>query len=480
MNSMNQGVTMLRTINPKRILVLLGLLVAATGAGQAQAQTAGIIQFAAGAVTLTPANGQARAARKGVAVSVGDTVATAAGGMAQVKMGDGAIIVVQPESQLTVAEFHYVGREDGSEKVRYRLDQGGFRAITGAIGRTHKKNYVIETPVAHMGVRGTDHESYYFPAGGPIAQGAKPGAYNKVNTGRTFIRSAAGEVEVAPNEVGYVASATEVPMILSGVPGFFNRSVEPRSGRSSAQPSQAAGAPLTVEVGDRIVTSADDQMLVKGRGSKMEGGTGTGPLVGYVLEQGVGFGKSGRGMDVMPNGAPLMQMGSDDAWGVKWGTWEGGLATVGGKQTLGAVQMIQSTQLTSATQLGALPASLVTANFAYAGGPAPTNSLGQQGSINALDVSVNFSTQMVTNYSVQASVQGDWSANGSGSIANFTGAAGIALRGNCSGCTPGTGSPAAQGTAHGAFVGSQAEKMITTFGLSSAGKSIAGAAYLSR
>jgi len=429
---------------------------------------------------LTPASGQARAARKGVSVSVGDSLATAAGGMAQVKMGDGAIIVVQPESQLTVAEFHYAGREDGSEKVRYRLDQGGFRAITGAIGRTHKKNYVIETPVAHMGVRGTDHESYYFPAGGPIAPGAKPGAYNKVNTGRTFIRSAAGEIEIEPNEVGYVASATEVPMILSGVPGFFNRSVEPRSGRSSAQPSQTAAAPLTAELGDRIVASADDQVLVKGRGPKIEGGTGTGSLVGYVLDQGAGFGKSGRGMDVMPNGAPLMQMGGDDAWGVKWGTWEGGLATVGGKPTLGAVQMIQSTQLTSATQLGALPASLVTATYSHVGGPAPTNVLGQQGGIKALDVSVNFSTQMVTNYSVQASVLGDWSANGSGTIANFTGAAGIALKGNCSGCTPGAGSPTAQGTAHGAFVGSQAEKMITTFGLSAAGKSIAGAAYLSR
>jgi hypothetical protein len=69
---------------------------------------------------------------------------------------------------------------------------------------------------------------------------------------------------------------------------------------------------------------------------------------------------------------------------------------------------------------------------------------------------------------------------GSGSIANFTGASGIALSGSCSGCTPGAGSPTAQGTAHGAFVGAQAEKMITTFGLSAANKSVTGAAYLAR
>jgi len=158
-------------------LIFMGLVFGATGAGQALAQTAGVIQFAAGAVKVVAPGGAEREARKGVAVNVGDTLTTPAGGLAQLKMGDGAIVVVQPESRLTVAEFHYAGVEDGSEKVRYRLEHGGFRAVTGAIGRTHKQNYLIETPIAHMGVRGTDHESYYFPATGPVSgDGVKPGA----------------------------------------------------------------------------------------------------------------------------------------------------------------------------------------------------------------------------------------------------------------------------------------------------------------
>ena len=118
-------------------VILLGLVVGTMGAGYAQGQTAGVVQFVAGDVKLVQSGGNERVARKGVPVSVGDTLQTASGGLAQLKMGDGAIVVVQPGTSLTVAEFHYAGVEDGNEKVRYRLERGGLRAVTGAIGRTH-------------------------------------------------------------------------------------------------------------------------------------------------------------------------------------------------------------------------------------------------------------------------------------------------------------------------------------------------------
>jgi hypothetical protein len=38
----------------------------------------------------------------------------------------------------------------------------------------------------------------------------------------------------------------------------------------------------------------------------------------------------------------------------------------------------------------------------------------------------------------------------------------------------------AVGTAHGGFVGAAAEGMITTFGVTSSGNSLSGAAYLTR
>ncbi|MFA5915617.1 MAG: hypothetical protein WC830_18895, partial [Burkholderiales bacterium] len=135
-------------------------------------------------------------------------------------------------------------------------------------------------------------------------------------------------------------------------------------------------------------------------------------------------------LSVSANGATPVNTGGDAAWGVDWGSWPGGLATVGGNATNGATHYIQSTNLTTAAQLAALPSSLVSASYSYAGGPAPTDQLGNQGAINSLSVGVNFGGQTVTNYAVKATIGAStWSASGSGSIANFTGAAGIGLGG---------------------------------------------------
>jgi len=460
----------------KQTVILVGLVVSAVGTNYAFGQSAGVVQFAAGDVKVVSAGGAERVARKGVPVSVGDTLLTAAGALAQLKMGDGAIVVVQPESRLTVAEFHYAGTEDGTEKVRYRLDRGGFRAVTGAIGRTHKQNYLIETPVAHMGVRGTDHESYYFPATGPVAgDGAKPGAYNKVNTGRTYIRTGAGEVEIDPNQVGFVASAGDVPVILPSVPGFFNRSIAPRTARPAVTPSPLAAQAVKVE---QAVESADGEKLVRPRGQRPDIGAGNGPLVGYTVNKGgAGFGGSGNGLAIVPNGAVFTGAGADAAVGVTWGSWAGGSMTVGGLAAAGPTHVIDSSMKTSSAQLAALPPSVTTATYSYAGG-AVTNFAGNQGTIQKLDVGVDFSKQTITNYDLQAKVIGNWTASGSGSFAQFTGTSGIALTGTCAGCPP--GAPTAAGTAHGAFVGSNAEGMITTFGLTSAGQGISGAANLKR
>jgi hypothetical protein len=454
------------------------MVAGALGGGHAHAQSAGVVQFAAGDVKVIGASGAERAARKGVPVSVGDTLLTAPGALAQLKMGDGAILVVQPQSRLTVAEFHYAGKEDGTEKVRYRLEQGGFRAVTGAIGRTHKQNYLIETPIAHMGVRGTDHESYYFPATGPVAgDGAKPGAYNKVNTGRTFMRTGAGEVVIDPNQVGYVASAGQVPAILPSVPGFFNHSIAPRSARPAVNTAPAATQFVQVE---QPVETEDGEKLVRPRGQKPEVGTGNGPLVGYAVRNGAaGFGRSGNGVSIAPSGATFTTAGEDTTFGVKWGSWAGGTVMVAGRTAAGPVHVIDSEMKTLPAQLATLTASGVKGSYSYSGNGSVSNFRGTPGMIQKLDVGVDFSKQMITSYDLQAKVIGDWKASGSGSFAQFTGASGIQLTGNCTGCTPG-GSPTASGTAHGAFVGDAAQKMITSFGLTSAGQAISGAALLDK
>lgn len=473
------------------------LLVACAAAWPAVAfgAVAGVFQFVSGEVQVQSAGGAAKPARKGTPLSVGETVQSEKSGTAQIKMGDGAVVVVQPGTRLTVVEFHFEGREDGSERVRYRLEHGGFRAITGAIGRTNKDNYLIETPIAQMGVRGTDHESYYFAAPQPSNGGfAQAGVYNKVNVGLVFIRTEAGEVVVAPNQVGYAASGREPPSLLSRIPGFFNRTIGPQT-RMQLRPSEADAvvtARVTPVVTQDVVT-ASGVLLSGGPGSAGGGGAASGGAVSATASGGaggvVGFDpvggganalRSGVNLAVAANGAPLSNSGGDAAWGINWGTWTGGQATVAGAATLGGTHFMNSTQLTSAAQLAAMPAMMVTATYSSPAGPAPTNQAGVAGTVNSLSVGVNFGSQQITSYNLNSTVgAASWTANGNGSFAQFSGASGIALSGSCSGCAGG-GTPAASGTAHGVFVGGAAERMMTSFGLKAANQTVSGAALLAR
>src|SRR5262245_33367643 len=429
---------------------ILTALFALAWTSAAQAATAGVFQFVAGDVRIVAAKGAERPAQKGSLINVGELVATGADSTAQIKMGDGGIVVVQPRSRLTVAVFNYSGAEDGTERVVFRLDQGGFRSVTGAIGHTHKNSYSIETPVAHMGVRGTDHESYYFPPG----QSENPGAYNKVNTGLTFIRTPAGEVLIAPNQVGYVRGQQDAPGLLPTIPGFFNRATAPRTSDLRGPRSDPPRPPVV----QTVMTT--DGLNLSDPSNPGSSTPGEGTFAGFSERNGgTFFGRSAANPVIAPNGANLVNAGGDATWGVDWGTWQGGAPTVNGTPASGGVHFAHSNNLTTAAQLGALAAQNVSATYNYLGGPNPTNQNGTQGTINSLTVGANFGTQTITSYAVNATVDSKvWNASGSGSIAQFTSSAGINLNGTCAGCTaaPQTG---ATGSANGAFVGSNAEKM---------------------
>jgi hypothetical protein len=463
-----------------RVGLLAVLVIALSWQGNATAATAGVFQFVAGDVRIVSAPGQERAARKGALLNVGEEIATAEAATAQIKMGDGAIVVVQPRSRLTVTTFNFSGGEDGSERVVFRLEQGGFRSVTGAIGHTHKNSYLIETPVAQMGVRGTDHESYYFAPG---SGNENPGAYNKVNTGLTFIRTPAGEVLIAPNQVGYVRGPQDVPGLLPSIPGFFNRAVAPRNAQFRSPEQGPARPPVVQKVKtDEGIDLSDSNPL--GSLSAVPplvppaNASGGGSAAGY---SDASFARSALNPVIAANGATIGNAGGDAAFGVDWGSWQGGAPTVNGSATSGSVHFINAASLTTATQLGALSAAGVSATYSYLGGPAPTGGSGAQGTINSLSVGVNFGTQAITNYAVNATVGAQtWNASGSGSIAQFTASSGIALSGSCAGCVPGQGAPTANGTANGAFVGPAAERLITSFGLKAANQTVSGAAYLGR
>lgn len=187
------------------------------------AASAGRVQFVAGQVTAETPDGTARALKKGDSVEEGEAVVTGADGQAQLVMIDEALVAVRPNTRLRFETYQYAGKQDGTESAVMALLRGGFRTLTGIIGKAKRSAYRINTPTATIGIRGTDHEPLYIP---PPAPGetppGPPGTYNKVNSGETYIENANGRIELGPNQAGFASATPGVaPVKLPKLPEFM-------------------------------------------------------------------------------------------------------------------------------------------------------------------------------------------------------------------------------------------------------------------
>lgn len=171
--------------------------------GAAWAEPAGQVLYVVGQAQLTTAAGSVHPLRKGDAVNEGDSLATGANAAVQIRMRDGGIVAVRPDTRMKFDSFKFSGQQDGTEQNFVSLLKGGFRAITGLIGSLHKPSYRITTPTATVGIRGTDHETIVVVPGSALAANAPPGTYNKVNRGETVVSNEHGTVSVLPNQMAF-------------------------------------------------------------------------------------------------------------------------------------------------------------------------------------------------------------------------------------------------------------------------------------
>jgi hypothetical protein len=135
---------------------ITGTLVLVVNSGNVDAAVAGHVQYVHGKVQVTNSTGVTHAIKKGEAVNEGDTLVSALGAYAQIRMEGGGMVVMRPDTRLKIDRFVFDGQEDGSERSVSSVSKGGFRAITGTIGKKSKVNYHITTPATTIGIRGND------------------------------------------------------------------------------------------------------------------------------------------------------------------------------------------------------------------------------------------------------------------------------------------------------------------------------------
>lgn len=139
-------------------LVAAALLLVATAARAAD--VAGKVGYMNGALVAQRADGTIKVMGPKSEIFSGDTLVTAKDSYAQVLMNDGARMTLRPHSNLKIEDYRFNKEEPGSDSAVFRLLKGGFRTITGLIGkRGNADAYKVRAASATIGIRGTDFSS---------------------------------------------------------------------------------------------------------------------------------------------------------------------------------------------------------------------------------------------------------------------------------------------------------------------------------
>lgn len=182
--------------------LLAGALLLLLISAPAHANLAANVHFASGYVAATAPGQDARQLAKGDDIFRSDRIDTGDNGRVQMRFTDGGLVSLMPGSTFTVDEYFHEGGADDDASLVFGLLRGGLRTVTGTIGKTKHEQYELRTPVATLGIRGTEYIAVIRPANTLRVH---------VGRGKVVITNDHGTLEVAEgqNAVVTLGSAPE-------------------------------------------------------------------------------------------------------------------------------------------------------------------------------------------------------------------------------------------------------------------------------
>lgn len=143
----------------------------------------GLVVWTKGAVKAVSIDHKERALQRRSPLYLNDTIVTDKSGTGEVVFSDSSVLALSPDSALRIDEYQFDKKSPSSpSKFIATLVKGGFRTTTGLIPKANPKNYRVNTPVATIGVYGTEYAVIYR---GQLTLGyykGKPCVKNKMGT----------------------------------------------------------------------------------------------------------------------------------------------------------------------------------------------------------------------------------------------------------------------------------------------------------
>lgn len=257
------------------LLVFLSLPFAAASAKSAE--QVGSVVFVLGQAVAQSADGKRRALKRQGAVYAKDVIITNKKSQVQVRFTDNGFVSIRPGSEFKVSGYSF-NDSKAPNKKEFELVKGGFRAITGQIGRVNKKAFKLKTPVATLGIRGTDFTVMYCnqDCGSDfrkVSSNVANGLYVGVISGGVEMANKVGSMFLSANQYAFIKNLGSRPARLPKPPSFllFDRTEKSKSARSAKSRTRKAGM--------------NKQRVAGSKNSNSNGGTSTGDALSENVAQ---------------------------------------------------------------------------------------------------------------------------------------------------------------------------------------------------
>ena len=86
----------------------------------------------------------------------GDRIRTESSGHVHVRFRDDAVLSVRPNSHLHIVSYRFDEENPGDSQIKFDLVEGTAITVSGKAARAAKERFRLNTPIAAIGVRGTD------------------------------------------------------------------------------------------------------------------------------------------------------------------------------------------------------------------------------------------------------------------------------------------------------------------------------------
>jgi hypothetical protein len=335
-------------------------------------------------------------------------------------MADGGLIALKPSTEFVIDDFSYAGSDadtgsaENPDRSFFSLVKGGFRSITGAVGQKDKSAYRVRTPVATIGIRGTDYDAIYCDS---ACETGSTGLYVGVTQGGVVLTNSAGSLELGPGQYGYVADEDSAPEMSSDGADVLAAGVGSGGENEESEAEVQVAVTGTDGSGQSVsLTEGDDvQALESGQVGFAAGplatadqfsGATSGPNASILMDDNGDLLKFGGPTPTSSDeviysvgSAEVFDRGEDATSGIRWGRWANGSISVMDGSGASSDQDLGNSSLHWVTGSVGQPTPVLpttgTANFTLVGNTNPTDNAGNVGTLGSATLSADFDRQTV-------------------------------------------------------------------------------------